>query len=123
MLNLFSRTETIFYTGLNIECSSWPDSPGYSCTEGGHDYEHLDLSFNVYTNEYNKECEYMCRQLEEEGCCYICVVDGILCGCSWKRGANVVSQSSFEDVAVKCSYASGKLNLSELDPARNRPIF
>ena len=97
-------------TETTITCTSWPDSEGYACTKDGDGYKELDGNLNA---SQTTECESLCKQKGEDGCCYLCL-NG--CGCYWNKGATGVrSAINAQQIAIKCSvdsYAPGKLSLS-----------
>ena len=81
-----------------MKCSSWPDSPTFGCTDGGENYTSLHKTIGIADTA---NCEYLCQNKGEDGCCYLHDTDG----CYWKASAEVATDTG-SGIASKCSDTS-----------------
>ena len=84
-----------------MTCSSWPETEGYGCMNGGT-WTSLDTNMAISQTAH---CESLCRQQGRQqgtnGCCYL----SVSVGCSWRPAGEVRSENTASGLAVACTFS------------------
>jgi len=82
----------------STSCSAWQDinDTNYGCTGNNNDWSILSyrLSFDD-----TAQCQSLCQQQEENGCCTI----SKKYGCLWLPGGTVTTAADYGELAISCS--------------------